>query len=304
LPRPPSKTPSNQRFGGVFVCPAQAVKSAHAHRFLGKFWACKCRARDAKSRVAHAAEIISDGRRCASVSREQGRSRSRAGGVQTLLTHHGRRLPASMHCHAAGRLHGMDDKLAVARHAVPVQHAPAPIRTTACPRPSLKLTRLTLKHSERNSRRKRAIRWNRKIRCFQFEPESYLTKARPPCPSDILRIGKLNGLIGDFSLREPKQAWEHFRRAYLTGHDPAGQDRYRADEHDAHGPPGKRVDHQAIEPVQIAILSSSSSSSPKNALPLAIVQLPSFPRTTRSIYACSSNPEASPWDQQECDEIE
>jgi len=57
---------------------------------------------------------------------------------------------------------------------------------------------------------------------------SYLTKAKPPSPSDVLRIGKLNGLIGDFSLREPKQAWEHFRRAYLTGHDPASQDRYRA----------------------------------------------------------------------------
>ena len=58
--------------------------------------------------------------------------------------------------------------------------------------------------------------------------DSYLSKAKPPCPSDILRIGKLNGLIGDFSLREPKQAWEHFRRAYLTGHDPGGQDRYRS----------------------------------------------------------------------------
>lgn len=58
--------------------------------------------------------------------------------------------------------------------------------------------------------------------------ESYLTKAKPPCPYDVLRIGKLNGLIGDFSLGEPKQAWEHFRRAYLTGHDPAGQGRYRA----------------------------------------------------------------------------
>ena len=58
--------------------------------------------------------------------------------------------------------------------------------------------------------------------------DSYLSKAKPPCASDILRIGKLNGLIGDFSLREPKQAWEHFRRAYLTGHDPGGQDRYRS----------------------------------------------------------------------------
>lgn len=58
--------------------------------------------------------------------------------------------------------------------------------------------------------------------------DSYLSKARPPCASDILRIGKLNILIGELALREPKQAWEQFRRAYLTGHDPAGQDRYRA----------------------------------------------------------------------------
>ena len=58
--------------------------------------------------------------------------------------------------------------------------------------------------------------------------DSYLSKAKPPCPSDVLRIGKLRSLIGNFSLREPKQAWEHFRRAYLTGHDPGGQDRYRS----------------------------------------------------------------------------
>ena len=58
--------------------------------------------------------------------------------------------------------------------------------------------------------------------------DSYLSKAKPPCPSDILRIGKLNERIGELSLQEPKQAWEQFRRAYLTGHKPAGQDRYRA----------------------------------------------------------------------------
>lgn len=57
---------------------------------------------------------------------------------------------------------------------------------------------------------------------------SYLSKAKPPCPADILRIGKLNAQIGDLSLREPKQAWEKFRLANLTGHEPAGQDRYRA----------------------------------------------------------------------------
>ncbi|GLI97062.1 site-specific integrase [Sphingobium sp. BS19] len=57
---------------------------------------------------------------------------------------------------------------------------------------------------------------------------SYLSKAKPPGASDILRIGKLNAHIGEMSIREPKQAWDQFRRTYLTGHDPAGQDRYRA----------------------------------------------------------------------------
>lgn len=64
--------------------------------------------------------------------------------------------------------------------------------------------------------------------CLADAFDSYLTKPVKPCPSDILRIGKLNSLIGDMSLREPRQAWEQFRRAYLLGHDPAGQDRYRA----------------------------------------------------------------------------
>ncbi len=58
--------------------------------------------------------------------------------------------------------------------------------------------------------------------------DSYLSKANPPCASDVLRIGKLNGLIGEAALREPKKAWEQFRRAYLIDHDPAGQDRYRS----------------------------------------------------------------------------
>ena len=57
---------------------------------------------------------------------------------------------------------------------------------------------------------------------------SYLSKAKPPCPGDILRIGKLNAQIGDLSLQDAKQAWEKFRLANLTDHKPAGQDRYRA----------------------------------------------------------------------------
>lgn len=57
---------------------------------------------------------------------------------------------------------------------------------------------------------------------------SYLSKPKPPHPSDILRISILNQHIGDVSLNEPKRAWEVFRVAYLSKHEPAGQDRYRA----------------------------------------------------------------------------
>jgi len=58
--------------------------------------------------------------------------------------------------------------------------------------------------------------------------DSYLSKAKPTCPSDILRIGKLNDRLGELPLQNPKQAWETIRRAYLANHAPAGQDHYRA----------------------------------------------------------------------------
>lgn len=58
--------------------------------------------------------------------------------------------------------------------------------------------------------------------------EAYLTKAVRPHPSDILRVGKLNEVIGDVPLLEPRAAWEEFRTKYLTSHAPAGQDRYRS----------------------------------------------------------------------------
>jgi integrase len=58
--------------------------------------------------------------------------------------------------------------------------------------------------------------------------DSYLSKSPPPCPSDILRIGKLNAHIGDLALREQKAAWDEFRKSYLMGHAAAGQDRYRS----------------------------------------------------------------------------
>lgn len=58
--------------------------------------------------------------------------------------------------------------------------------------------------------------------------DSYLSKPKRPHPSDIQRILILNKHIGDLNLNEPKQAWEVFRAAYLSKHEPAGQDRYRA----------------------------------------------------------------------------
>lgn len=79
--------------------------------------------------------------------------------------------------------------------------------------------------------------------------DSYLSKAQRPCASDILRIGKLNAHIGELALREPTQAWDKFRKKYLAGHDPAGQDRYRAVlqaavnvHHRSHGLPAIKIE--------------------------------------------------------------
>ncbi len=57
---------------------------------------------------------------------------------------------------------------------------------------------------------------------------SYLSKTPPPCPSDVLRVGKLNSVIGDMKLDDLQDAWNHYRVKYLSKHKPAGQDRYRA----------------------------------------------------------------------------
>lgn len=57
---------------------------------------------------------------------------------------------------------------------------------------------------------------------------SYLSKTPPPCPSDILRIGKLNAVIADMKLDDLQEAWNLYRVSYLSKHKPAGQDRYRA----------------------------------------------------------------------------
>lgn len=57
--------------------------------------------------------------------------------------------------------------------------------------------------------------------------EAYLSKPAKPNSSDILRIGKLNEIIGEMPMSDPHAAWTKFRTSYLTDHKPAGQDRYR-----------------------------------------------------------------------------
>lgn len=57
---------------------------------------------------------------------------------------------------------------------------------------------------------------------------AYLQKPKRPNSSDIIRVGKLNAIIGGLPLNEPTEAWRLFRARYLSGHDPAGQDRYRS----------------------------------------------------------------------------
>ena len=58
--------------------------------------------------------------------------------------------------------------------------------------------------------------------------EAYLTKPRAPNSTDVVRIGVMNERIGAMALSDPRAAWHAFREAYLTGHAPAGQDRYRS----------------------------------------------------------------------------
>lgn len=58
--------------------------------------------------------------------------------------------------------------------------------------------------------------------------EVYLTKPRRPNSSDIIRIGKLNEIVGDMTLSDPTAAWVSFQEAYLKNHAPSGHDRYRS----------------------------------------------------------------------------
>ncbi len=57
--------------------------------------------------------------------------------------------------------------------------------------------------------------------------ESYLTKSPPPCGADILRVGKMNNVIGDMPMSKLHDAWQYYRTHCLLNHEPGGQDRYR-----------------------------------------------------------------------------
>ncbi|CAA9517350.1 MAG: hypothetical protein AVDCRST_MAG91-2001 [uncultured Sphingomonadaceae bacterium] len=58
--------------------------------------------------------------------------------------------------------------------------------------------------------------------------EAYLSKPKRPNSSDVLRVGVMNERIGDMALSDPRAAWHAFQDAFLVGHAPAGQDRYRS----------------------------------------------------------------------------
>lgn len=58
--------------------------------------------------------------------------------------------------------------------------------------------------------------------------EAYLTKPGRPNSSDVIRVGKLNELIGDMPLSDAVAAWVSFQETYLTDHAPSGHDRYRS----------------------------------------------------------------------------
>jgi integrase len=57
---------------------------------------------------------------------------------------------------------------------------------------------------------------------------AYLNKAPKPHSTDVLRVAVMQAHIGKRNLADAKAAWHEFRDAYLLGHAPAGQDRYRS----------------------------------------------------------------------------
>jgi integrase len=58
--------------------------------------------------------------------------------------------------------------------------------------------------------------------------DAYLNKAPRPHSTDVLRVEIMRARIGRNNLADAKAAWHEFRGAYLLGHAPAGQDRYRS----------------------------------------------------------------------------
>jgi integrase len=57
---------------------------------------------------------------------------------------------------------------------------------------------------------------------------AYLDKPKRPNSSDILRVGRINDLVGEVLLDQHLSAWRMLRSGHLAQHAPAGQDRYRS----------------------------------------------------------------------------
>jgi len=53
-------------------------------------------------------------------------------------------------------------------------------------------------------------------------------KPERPNSCDVIRVGKMNEMIGELSLADPHAAWRILRESYLVEHAPAGQDRYKS----------------------------------------------------------------------------
>lgn len=77
---------------------------------------------------------------------------------------------------------------------------------------------------------------------------TYLSKSPKPCSADVLRVGKMNEVIGDHPLNDPTSAWNDFRKERLQNHALGGQDRYRGalqaainSHHEAHGQQGIKI---------------------------------------------------------------
>lgn len=125
--------------------------------------------------------------------------------------------------------------------------------------------------------------------------DAYLNKAPKPHSTDVVRVEVMRLRIGTHNLVDARAAWHEFRDAYLLGHAPAGQDRYRSllqacvnVYHDKHGLPAFKLKAIPFDNQRIRFLSYEDrdrliGSYAKHVQPIATMFAFQGPRTQEAL---------------------